>query len=175
MKSEMVTLVDIQNLINLRRSVIGGDLVLPDDHDKDKDILQAIHDYLATTSSGITVNPQIPMIHGVASWNQTKGTTRSNLFTLSSWGVTKLPCAIILTVEFLPIISGKNYVVLGLFNADHSKLYGEISKNVYGTTSSDEEIAVFAVDENGLDAYFGVDSGNAGNCGFGIGLQGWIG
>lgn len=48
----MVTLTNLQNLINLRRSVVGGDFVLPDDQDKDKAIFQAIHDLLAAGGGG---------------------------------------------------------------------------------------------------------------------------
>jgi hypothetical protein len=48
----MVTLADLQNLINLRRSVVGGDFVLPADQDSDKAIFQAIHDLLGGGGGG---------------------------------------------------------------------------------------------------------------------------
>lgn len=49
----MVTLDDLQNKINARRSVVGGDFVLPADHDADKAILQDIHDLLTSGGGGV--------------------------------------------------------------------------------------------------------------------------
>ena len=48
----MTTLADLQNLINARRSVVGGDSILPNDQDSDKAIFQAIHDLLASGGGG---------------------------------------------------------------------------------------------------------------------------